>query len=162
MAARIYVVEDHDYMRRMLSKYLSGLSAVELVGTAESAEEALEALARLKNETAVEDETDSAGAPAVESAAAADLVLVDMSLPEMNGTQFVSEVRVRWPKLPCVILSGHGEKSYVERAFEAGAEGYILKGDPYELEEAIEQVLDGKRYTSPALDSSVRGGGGGA
>jgi DNA-binding NarL/FixJ family response regulator len=130
-------------MRLMLSKYLSGLSAVELVGTAESAEEALEALARLENETAAEDKT------------AVDLVLADMSLPAMNGAQFVSEVRVRWPELPCVILSGHSEKSYVERAFEAGAEGYILKGDPYELEEAIEQVLDGKRYTSPALGGSA-------
>jgi DNA-binding NarL/FixJ family response regulator len=139
----------------MLSKYLSGLSAVELVGTAESAEEALEALARLENETAAEDETDSEDETAVESATAVDLVLVDMSLPAMNGVQFVSEVRTRWPELPCVILSGHGEKSYVERAFEAGAEGYILKGDPYELEEAIEQVLDGKRYTSPALGGSA-------
>jgi len=137
MAARIYIVEDHDRMRRMVVSFLSGKAGFEFVGEAETAEEALEELASFGAETAV------------------DLVLIDMSLPKMNGTELVSALQQRWPALPCVVLSGHGEASYVHRALKAGAQGYILKGDPYELQGAIEQVLRGERYTSPALGGSA-------
>jgi DNA-binding NarL/FixJ family response regulator len=137
MAARIYIVEDHDRMRRMVVSFLSGKAGFECVGEAATAEEALEELAQFEDETAV------------------DLVLIDMSLPKMNGAELVSEIQQRWPALPCVVLSGHGEDAYVNRALEAGAQGYILKGDPYELKGAIEQVLRGERYKSPALGGSA-------
>jgi DNA-binding NarL/FixJ family response regulator len=50
-----------------------------------------------------------------------------------------------------VILSGKRELHCVERALSAGASGYILKGDPYELESALRQVLSGRQYLSPRL-----------
>lgn len=75
-----------------------------------------------------------------------DLVLVDISLPQMNGAELIAIIRDRWPHLPCLVLSGHGETTYIERARNAGARGYLLKGTPYELPEAVRRILAGAEY----------------
>jgi DNA-binding NarL/FixJ family response regulator len=116
-------------MREVLRDYLGALPGFEVCGESESAEEALEKL----------------------DAAAADLVLVDTSLPHMTGIDFVGEVAARWGSLPCLMLSGHGHEGYVQRALAAGARGYVLKGDPAELPGAIREVLGGHEYVSPRL-----------
>lgn len=121
---RIFIVEDNDIMREMLSEFISEISGMEVCGMAETAEDALE---------------DSA-------LAAADLLLVDMALPEMNGADFIESVRRRLPNTPCLVLSGHFETSYVRRARAAGASGYVRKGNPQEIAEAISRVLRGEEY----------------
>ncbi|HUG62373.1 MAG TPA: response regulator transcription factor, partial [Methylomirabilota bacterium] len=84
-------------------------------------------------------------------AAKPDLLLVDLSLPRMNGADLIQLAQERWPDLPSLVLSGHGEAAYVTRARAAGARGYVLKGNPYELPDAIHSVLRGKEYLSVAL-----------
>lgn len=82
---------------------------------------------------------------------AVDLVLVDVSLPGISGIDLVAKIKARWPDQQCLMLSGHLETAYVERAFAAGARGYAAKGDAGELREAIECVLGGERFVTPAL-----------
>ena len=79
------------------------------------------------------------------------LVLVDLSLPDSNGIQLVTEIKRRRPHLPCVIVSGHTSGAYVRRALDAGALGYVVKGDPSELRAAIDAALAGDSYVSTAL-----------
>lgn len=67
---------------------------------------------------------------------------------------FVAEVQQRWPGLPRLMLSGHAKEHYVARAQNVGARGYVLKGDPSELPQAIRSVLEGGRYLSPNLVAS--------
>lgn len=133
MSVSIYIVEDHDIMQQVLAEFIATLDDMEVSGVAETAEQALEELGQ----------------------AGADLALVDLSLPKMSGAELVHEVQERWPEISCLVLSGHGERVYVERALEAGARGYILKGDPYEIEGAIRQVLRGEIYLSEGLQKKI-------
>jgi DNA-binding NarL/FixJ family response regulator len=80
-----------------------------------------------------------------------DLVLVDVSLPTMNGIQLVSKIRELFPEMLCLMLSGHLTPFYVQRAMEAGARGYVLKDDIPGVLEGVERVLSGEIYISEAL-----------
>lgn len=130
MSARIYVVEDHPVMREATVTLLERQSTLSVAGAAETAEEALAFL-----------ETNRA-----------DLLLVDTRLPGMNGIEFVRRVTEQWPEVKCLMLSGHGGQSYIDRALEAGARGYLTKGTAGEIPTAIEHVLDGEIYDSTADD----------
>ncbi|GHB12111.1 response regulator [Modicisalibacter luteus] len=127
--ARIFVVEDNPLMRDMLTEFLALEASLEVVGVVESAEAALERF----------------------PVPSPDLVLIDMSLPGMSGMELIRKLHEQQPGLPCAMLSGHGEKHYVEQAFDAGASGYILKGEPDELPLAIQQILAGEAFVSQEL-----------
>ena len=126
---RVFIVEDHPLMRDMLTEFLALEETLEVAGVVESAEAAL----------------------AQFPVPPPDLVLIDMSLPGMSGIELVRQLCKLQPGMPCVMLSGHGEKHYVEQAFESGASGYILKGEPDELPLAIQQILAGGRFVSQEL-----------
>lgn len=121
-------------MREMLVEFISDLDDMEVIGSSASGEDALRVVPGMS----------------------ADLLLVDMALPKMNGADFIDEVRRLRPELPCLVLSAHGEKVYVQRARAAGARGYVLKGDPYELPNAIRRVLAGEEYVSDTLRTIMR------
>lgn len=116
-------------MREVVRAYLGAIPGLSICGEAHTGEEALERLAET----------------------AADLVVVDTSLPTMGGIDLVAALHDRWADLPCLMLSGHSQESYVERALDAGARGYVLKGQPSELPEAIRRIMEGGRYLSPRL-----------
>jgi len=125
----VMIVEDHDVMREALVDAVGRMSGFEVCASAASGEDALRARDRR----------------------AADIVLVDMALPGMTGSQYVAEVKRRRSDVSCVILSGHRERAYVERAFAAGAVGYVVKGRPDEIERALRTVAAGCEYLSPSL-----------
>ena len=125
----VFVVEDHPLMRDMLLEFLAQETDIEVTGTADSAEAALEQLP---------------GTPS-------DLVLIDMSLPGMSGIELLGQLREQYPDMRCAMLSGHGERHYVEQAFDAGASGYILKGEPDDVPLAIHRILQGECYVSTEL-----------
>lgn len=135
MPRRIFIVEDHAIVRQMLGEFLARLD-IEVCGVAESGEEALERL------------SGSAAPDVVE----ADLVLIDVSLPGMTGIDLAGKLQAQRPSLPSLMYSGHREMVYVKRALAAGARGYLVKGNPRELEGAIDQVLDGKTYVSTSAE----------
>lgn len=128
MSSRIFIVEDHPLMQRAVSALVGRLPDATVCGIAATGEEALLQLPE----------------------AQADLVLVDVSLPGMSGIELAGAITTQWPALPCLMLSGHQEAAYVERALAAGARGYVMKGETQELNAAILYVLDGGEYLAPA------------
>jgi DNA-binding NarL/FixJ family response regulator len=133
MSSKVYIVEDNDRMRALLRDWIDELPGLSVCGAAATAETALEELPELD----------------------ADLAVIDMSLPAMGGIELVAALREQRPEMRCLILSGHNEKSYVQRALAAGAQGYLLKGEPAEIENAITRVLSGEQYLSASLRSIV-------
>jgi DNA-binding NarL/FixJ family response regulator len=130
--ASILVIEDHAAFAKALVRLLSGNADWKVVQVITSGEEALEQL------------------PALD----VDLLLVDVSLPRMNGIELVRLIHERFPDKPCLMLSGHLTPFYVTRALEAGARGYVLKDDIAGVLEGVERVLKGETYVSKALRSS--------
>ena len=85
-----------------------------------------------------------------------DLVLMDASMPDMNGIEAARRLRVSHPHVPVLCLSMHAESYYVTAMLKAGAAGYLLKdciGE--ELLRAIRAVLSGQVYLSPTISASV-------
>jgi DNA-binding NarL/FixJ family response regulator len=109
----------------------------------------------LKDDQDLQTEFDEApdGRTAIDMAAGKkyDLVLLDISLPDMNGLSVLKHLRQQNPKLAVIILSTHPEEHYAIRALRAGAAGYVNKvAAAEELITAIEKVLAGGRYLSPS------------
>ena len=81
-----------------------------------------------------------------------DVVLLDISLPDINGLEVLKEINKKKPKLPVLIISMYPEEQYALRAIKAGARGYLTKRSaPNELVLAVRKILSGKRYVSPAF-----------
>lgn len=125
----VYLVEDHPVLRGVLCEYISSLPAVSKCTTAPDAESALVELDNLRP----------------------DFILVDLSLPGMNGVELIRELRRAHPDLPLAILSGHRSLAYARDAFAAGADGYLLKGDMDEIEQGMRTIRAGQRYVSAGL-----------
>ena len=81
-----------------------------------------------------------------------DVVLLDISLPDINGLEVLKEIKKKKPKLPVLIISMYPEEQYALRAMKAGAQGYLTKRSASdELVLAVRKILSGKRYISPAF-----------
>lgn len=126
----VSLVEDHEVFRETLCTVVAASDDWVLDGVATTAEEAVAML-------------DGGHHP--------DVLLVDLSLPAMSGFDLIRTVRERWPGVRCLILSGHAQPAYAREALEIGAHGYVLKGAPRHLREAIRTVLEGGRYVSSSL-----------
>jgi DNA-binding NarL/FixJ family response regulator len=130
---RVFVVEDHLIMRQVLSMLVQRMPSLELCGEAESAETALQAI----------------------PTSSPDIVLIDVSLPGMNGIELAGHIRAGQPNLPILFISGHDESVYAEQAYQVGAQGYTMKGDPMAIMTAVQDVLQGKLYFK-TLPKAVR------
>ena len=131
----LLVVEDNAIFADTVVRFLSKQPGLEVVAVASTAEEALERLPFLQ----------------------VDLLLVDVSLPTMNGIDLVAEVHRQRPELRCLMLSGHNERDYVRRALDAGALGYVLKENPLAMLEAVRAVTAGQPYVSQELRAKLTG-----
>ncbi|CAN1600634.1 response regulator transcription factor [Pseudomonas sp. B21-028] len=81
-----------------------------------------------------------------------DLLLLDMSMPGICGDDLVARVRGHYPQLPILVLSMHNEVQIAQRAFRAGASGYLTKDrDPEALLAAVRRVAAGGRYIDAGL-----------
>lgn len=81
-----------------------------------------------------------------------DVVLLDISMPDLNGLDIIRQLKKESPRLPILILSMHSEEQYAVRAFRAGASGYLTKQSaPDELLAAIRKVSMGGKYVSSSL-----------
>lgn len=126
---QIFLVEDHPIMRQSLRSLLEREADLVVSGEAQDAESALEQIGQ----------------------AQPDLVLIDVSLPGMNGIQLARVLRSRHPEILVAMLSGHEGKTHVEQALLAGARGYILKGHARELPTAVRSMVAGSKYVSVEL-----------
>ncbi len=87
-----------------------------------------------------------------------DLLVIDLSLQDVNGLELMKQIKAQWPTLPMLALSMHDETLYAERALRAGALGYIMKQEGTEkLVTAIRTVLRGELYVSEAMARRMLG-----
>jgi DNA-binding NarL/FixJ family response regulator len=83
-------------------------------------------------------------------------VLLDLSMPRMNGFSVLREIKGAMPEVKILVLSIHESDQYVLQAFEARADGYAIKDSSREeFRIAIRSVLDGKKYISPGVAGNV-------
>ena len=122
----LIIVEDHVNLAAIVANYLRFQESLEVAAVVHSGEAALIELADLS----------------------VDLAVVDVSLPGMSGIELVAVLAERQPELPCLMLSGHDDPRYVRQALKAGARGYVAKGSPPALLEAVWCVLGGGTYIS--------------
>lgn len=131
---RILVVDDHPVVRHGLVRLIEQEPDLMVCGEAESVEEAMTAIAETKPTVA----------------------LVDLSLRDTPGLELIKRIKADYPDMPVLVLSMHDEALYAERAFRAGARGYITKAeDSEEVMLAIRQVLAGEVYASPKFTSQL-------
>ena len=85
-----------------------------------------------------------------------DLIIVDISMPCLNGIEAIYRIRQTLTRVKIVVLSMHTEQLYIARAFRAGASGYVAKhADPAELLTALRRVLGGGVYRTPDAPESL-------
>ncbi len=85
-----------------------------------------------------------------------DVVLMDISMPELNGLEAIRQVTEELPNVKSLILSMHADEEHVWQALQAGAAGYLVKGGSLaELELAINSVAWGQTYLSPVISRHV-------
>lgn len=85
-----------------------------------------------------------------------DLVLMDVSMPVLNGIEAARQIHAQIPQIHLLMLSMHADMEYVHRALEAGAKGYLLKDSAgAEVLQAIRAVLAGRTYFSPKITEKL-------
>ena len=122
-------MEDHQKFASVLIRLLSRTNNFKVSSHAESAELALKHLLNQKF----------------------DLALVDVFLPAMSGISLVSLIHKGYPLLPCLMISGHMLRHYVDKSLAVGARGYVLKDDSAGILEGVKHIMEGKIYVSKEL-----------
>ena len=127
---RVLIADDHAIVRKGLIQMVNSLSQVTHIDEAEDGYEVIEKYAEERY----------------------DLIVLDLSMPKKNGLDTLKDIIKIDSDARILILSVYAEEQYAIRAFNSGASGYITKNTPpTELLNAIEQVLNGKKYVSPTL-----------
>lgn len=85
-----------------------------------------------------------------------DIAVVDLSLENSNGFDFIKSIKARYPNTHVLVLSMHDELIFAERSMRAGASGYVMKSEkPSVIISAIRQLMDGKIYLSARMTNYV-------
>jgi two-component system response regulator DevR len=131
---RVFVVDDHDLVRRGLSSLLNEEPGIEVVGEAASGKEALLRIPE----------------------ASVDVAILDVRLPDQDGIAVCREVLSMLPEIRCLVLTAYEDDESLFAAIMAGASGYLLKdANADELVEAVRKVGDGGSLLDPALTEQV-------
>ena len=133
---RAVVADDHPIVREEVVSILNTSPDVEVVGEAADGDEA----ARIAAETRP------------------DLVILDVSMPRLNGAEAARRILEALPGTRILVLTIHEEEEYVARMLDAGASGYLLKdAAPYELLVAVRALASGRSYFSPRVFKTLAG-----
>jgi DNA-binding NarL/FixJ family response regulator len=132
---KLLLVEDHKILRECISAAINKkFPHVKILGETNNAQSSITLTAKLSPQ----------------------IVIMDISLPGMNGIEATRKIVSRNPDIKVIILSMHKEKEFVIKALEAGAKGYLLKEcDMDELGKAIETVIKNKYYLSPSISGAM-------
>jgi DNA-binding NarL/FixJ family response regulator len=127
---RIVIADDHKLMREGLSSLLSQQADIQVVGQATNGREAVQ-LAERENP---------------------DVVVMDVSMPDLNGIDATRQIISRSPRTRVIALSMHSDRQFVAEMFRAGARGYLLKDSAFEeLASAITRVAKDETYIAPKI-----------
>ncbi len=130
----IVIAEDHRILREGLRSILTSNPDFTIAGEADNGLDAIKCADELKP----------------------DLVLLDLSMPKMNGLDAISEIKSRNPEIKIMVLTVHKAEEYIFESLKAGADGYLLKdATRNELMIAVESVIDGRTYITPGVSEKI-------
>ncbi len=131
---RVLLAEDHTIVRKGLRSLLEGEAGIEVIGEAEDGREAIEKVQQLLP----------------------DVVLMDITMPGLNGLEATRQIKKRFPEVKVVILTVHANEEYIFQILRAGASGYVVKrAAPTELLSAIRAAYRGDSFLSPSISRKV-------
>jgi DNA-binding NarL/FixJ family response regulator len=131
---RVLLAEDHTIVRKGLRSLLDGEAGIEVIGEAEDGREAVEKVGQLLP----------------------DVVLMDITMPSLNGLEATRQIKKRFPEVKVVILTMHANEEYIFQILRAGASGYLVKqAAPTELLSAIQAAYRGESFLSPSISRKV-------
>ncbi len=139
---RVLLAEDHETIRDGLKLLVNSQPDMETVGEADNGRVAVQLAQELLP----------------------DVVVMDVSMPEMNGLQATKRLKLQCPQVKVLTLTRHTDDGYLQQLLQAGASGYVLKqSKSAELLRAIRAVAAGQTYLDPAITekavTQIRGGG---
>ena len=127
---RVLLVDDHSVVRSAIRQVLESEADLTVVGEASDGREGVNLADDLLP----------------------DVVLMDISMPKLNGIDAAREIHLRQPTIGIIALTMHDEAAYFHEIVNAGGQGYLLKDSaPDELAEAVRLVASGQAYLSPAM-----------
>lgn len=133
---RVLLADDHETVREGLKHILGTHSDVEIVGEAGDGHKAIEQAQKLSP----------------------DVVVMDVSMPGLNGLKATQKITETCPKVKVLALTRHKDDGYLQQLLRAGASGYVLKQSPSaELVHAIRAVARGGKYLDPAVAGTLMG-----
>lgn len=131
---RILIADDHSIVLAGLCKLVEADGEGEVVGTAEDGRALVEEAQRLRP----------------------DIILLDISMPLLNGLDAARQIRKLVPECKLIMLTMHATPTYAAEAFKAGVSGYLIKRSAAsELKHAIQAVLRGQHYMTPLITKDV-------
>ncbi|HEX2948724.1 MAG TPA: response regulator transcription factor, partial [Armatimonadota bacterium] len=134
MPVKLFIADDHAIVRDGLRALLDS-SAYQIVGEAEDGLDALERIQKVRP----------------------DIAIIDIGLPGLNGIDLTRQLRKQMPRLGLIALSMQTDPARIQAMLQAGADAYIVKGSAFkELEYAISEVMQNRRYISQSLPSEVQ------
>ncbi|MFF7708998.1 UvrY/SirA/GacA family response regulator transcription factor [Pseudomonas sp. NPDC007930] len=127
---KVLVVDDHDLVRTGITRMLADIDGFQVVGEAESGEQALLCARELKP----------------------DVILMDVKMPGIGGLEATRKLQRSYPEIKVVVVTVHEEDPFPTRLLQAGAAGYLTKGAGLEeMVQAIRLAFAGQRYISPQI-----------
>ena len=131
---RVLVADDHTIVRKGLCALLDGDKEIEVVGEAENGREAIKKVEQVQP----------------------DIILMDITMPGLNGLETTRQLKKRHPKIKILILTMHDNEEYIFETLRAGASGYLVKRTaPDELISAIHAINRGGSFLSPSISKRV-------
>lgn len=131
---RVVLADDHPIMRKGLRLLVNEQADMEVVGEADNGREAIAVAQRLHP----------------------DVVVMDISMPELNGLKATEKLKELCPETKILTLTRHSDDGYLQQLLQAGSSGYVLKqSNPDELVRAIHAVANGQIYLDPAVIGTV-------
>jgi DNA-binding NarL/FixJ family response regulator len=134
---RIVLADDHETVREGLKAILNEHEDLEVIAEAENGQEAVTRTSALHP----------------------DIVIMDVSMPVLNGLEATAAIALSSPDTHVLVLTRHGEEAYLQQLLRAGADGYVLKQSRSNvLVGAVRAIASGKKYLDPAVTAKVIGG----
>ena len=131
---KVLIAEDHVMVRQGFLVLLNAQPDIEVIGEAADGNEMIALAENLRP----------------------DVVLADISMPNLNGIEATKIIRQRFPDMPVIIITIHTSSSYVIRALRNGARGYVVKNDDFQhVIQAIKTVSLGQRYLSGQVSEQI-------
>lgn len=135
MTIKVIIADDHRIIREGISNKLNKMKNLEIVGEAKNGRVALRLAIKLQP----------------------DVVIMDISMPELNGIEATRQIRAEVPGAKIIALSMYADKRYILGMIKSGASGYLIKDCSLkEVAEAISVVHRGDTYLSPSIANTVR------